>query len=265
MIPIWLNDGDANAVPEALGALNWVMWSTDSGKPAADLYAAIHGDPDVYEQHRRLAAEAAQWLESGRNPDLLIGDRRSARSALDHLERTRTDALARPTPDLEAYVAASARATGRERRSRRNRWVVRVITASFAVVLAIYVVNAVRDIGRTSRISTAINLAYNADNLDRLAELSAAVLVQNQGATKQRARKTLIEVLSGWSFNLIAKSPTSRRPCEWCRTSRPWRSAPGGLQRKRGSADWPSGRTRSTEQRGNRPWPQMPRALPELP
>jgi hypothetical protein len=207
LIPIARGKLDADDVPVNLRPLSWVPWDGDTAKSTAQLFGAIHSDPAVYKLHRSLSAEAQQWHDSDSDRDLLIGDRRRAAAAVEHLDRSRTDALARPTPMLEAFIAASADGAKLARRRRRNRWLRRAIGIGLVGGTLLTLVVTFREVSKSNQLTVAIDPTLNPDHPERAAQLAAALLIQGRAGEQRFARLAFVDALTQpWGEGLLGSN-----------------------------------------------------------
>lgn len=196
-IPVARGAFDDSAVPPDLASLNWILWNERDPQSAADhVVIASTGDPATYAEHRTLSAEAQTWEAAGQPDELLLDDRRRARAATAQLKRSGRDSLARTTPELEAFVAASTALVRKNLRSRLWNWPLRCVLAGLIVAFMVQVIRSYVDDLETNRISYSLDLTINPDYPDRVAEIAASVLVQGFEAVRPTARATLYDVLA---------------------------------------------------------------------
>lgn len=214
LVPVRLDEVDPRQVPTTLRLLNWIHWSRSHElKSRTELFAALHSDLSHYRRHRALTAEARAWADAGRPAHLLIESKEAGERARQHLADAADDVLAAPTPLIVEYVTASTTNIRRHRRRRTRRWTIRAAVAVAVTVLAVSVVVVLR----IATISNNLSALGNADPVtidhrpDRIAMLSAGILLQDGVANESLARFTLAQVLSRpWSSGVIGVEHSSR-------------------------------------------------------
>ncbi|WP_432837615.1 hypothetical protein [Dactylosporangium sp. CA-092794] len=200
-----------SALPEELAGLNWVRWSAEDGvRSRADLFVAITSDPQEYVVHRDLVYQARGWVAARRDPALLIGDRREARRAADHLMQTADDPLSRPGPLLNEFVQASL-ALGR-RRQRRSRALGAVVVAAVALLAGagIYTVAGLLDDRDQNQVATVVAAVPADTHLNpALAGVKAGTgVLRGNAIEKGAARLALLRLLDRqpWPSGVLTAS-----------------------------------------------------------
>ncbi|MFI9011175.1 hypothetical protein ACIGNX_28460 [Actinosynnema sp. NPDC053489] len=213
LVPVQLDEVDPASVPEAVSAPNWVRWSAAGALHAkAAVFAALHSDMTRYARHRVLSARANAWQARGRPDHLLIDSPAAARQAVQHVVDAEHDALARPTDVVRDFVTASSHLTAKSTRSRTRRWAVRLAAVVGAVAVVVGVVTVIRAGVKVN------NLQFSGTTMpwmleerpDRIAMLSAALLLQGDGPVEQVAHQTALDALAQpWSHGLIGAAHPS--------------------------------------------------------
>jgi hypothetical protein len=212
LIPVVETGVSIEEVPKETRSLNWIRWpgSTEDRKvteaaASAAVFTALHLDFERLRRHRDLEAETEAWLAANRDDGLLIDDRPRARHAAAHLEEANEDALTRPTPEMEQFVAASLAATRKARRKRRWRWIRRGGAASLALILIAGLIIESKANVANNRLATIVLGAWRLEGRpDRSAMVSAATIYQGRPIAHEMAFDSLLESLSKpWSRGVL--------------------------------------------------------------
>ena len=128
LVPVVTRDVDAAAVPDVVGRLNWLSFTSADAfdRAYASLISTIETDLAWARAHARLLVRARDWEARGKDPGFLIGG-----SDLEESERWMLQAIDRlptVTPLQVAYTAASRqRETERQRGQLRGFYLVSLV------------------------------------------------------------------------------------------------------------------------------------------
>jgi hypothetical protein len=126
LIPVVVRDVDASTVPESVGRLNWLSFTSGFDQAYRALVSTIETDLGWARAHARLLVRARDWETHGKDASYLIGG-----SDLEESEHWLTQAGERQpavTPLQVAYVAASRRReTERQRSQLRGFYIISLV------------------------------------------------------------------------------------------------------------------------------------------
>lgn len=213
LVPVRIGAVEAAAMPGIVAALNWITW-TEADAPVAlgEVFAALHSDMSRYRIHRRLASAAATWDSAGRPSDLLIGEREAVERAYRHLTDAEHDTLAHPTALIREFVQLSRQSTTIKRSNRNRRWLLRMAATGMAMVVVVAAFTVIRAAAKTNNLQFLGTMPWTISaRPDRVAMLSAGLVLQASEAQKPLARQTALAALAQpWSSGLLGAVHKSR-------------------------------------------------------
>ncbi len=207
IVPVALGTMPSGAdVPSVVQDINYVPWDPENILDSRSrVFSALRSDLSRYQTARSLTAEANAWLAEGRSPHLLIGDRRRAQLAVDHLRDAMHDPLAAPPQHVLEFVAESYRLRRKDRTKQLRKWGVRALAALIVVALTVSVVITVRTLVKNNNLAFQGSYpTFIGERPDRLAMLNAADLLQGDVANETVARQVITAQLpQPWSIGAL--------------------------------------------------------------
>jgi hypothetical protein len=204
VVPVRVDGVRSSRAPERLRPVNWV--SLDPASPVTafgTVLAAALSDPRHVRELRNLRAQAEAWTRGERSPERLIGDHRQAAEAHELLAMLREDGYIDTSGPVGDFVAASYRATGKQRRRRRRR---RTVGTVFAAAMALVVAVTLPRILKTRGTDFNALVSFGDPAVNRVMPewtslQSASLLLRGNAHQKALARQTLASLLSlPWSL-----------------------------------------------------------------